>query len=333
MLVRLEPGKLDWKAELGYARGNLAQLALKEGLLEEAVGERIADQRAKASLAAVDPTNNNRREDLAAADAALGDILLASGAIDSAYTFARSGIDGVEALLAVDPTSTDWLQMAGDFGTKLARIERMRGHFAEAARLDEAAIARLRLLTGKDASIVLWQRKLAQAVAERARLRLAQQRARDARDDALSADSIAAHSVRETTGDRAAKLLMAEMQALVGATAAANHDADAAQRAWSRAESLLAETAQTPREPAAIDTLVRTRLALGRIEESREDVERLSSMGYAQPDYVAAVREAGIEYPEHGELLARIAAALGRNANVDDSGHGDDAARSDPKRS
>jgi hypothetical protein len=332
-LTRLDPDKLDWKAELGYAHGNLAQLALKEGRLEEAVVERIADQRAKASLAAVDPTNNNRREDLAAADAALGEILLASGAIEDAHAFAQSGLDGAEALLAVDPTSTDWLQMAGDAGTRLARIQRMRGQLAEAARLDEAAIARLRLLSGKDASNVVWQRKLAQAEAEHARLLLAQARVRDARDEAFAADAIVARSVKETSEDHAATLLLADMQVLVGDIAAASGEAEAARHAWSRAEGMLAESTQTLREPGALDTLVRARLALGDADRSRDDVQRLAAMGYAQPDYVAAVRGAGVEYAENGELLARIAAALGRNANVKTSERGANVARDEPNRS
>lgn len=332
-LTRLEPDKLDWKAELGYAHGNLAQLALKEGRLEDAVVERIADQRAKASLAAVDPTNNNRREDLAAANAALGEILLASGAIDDAYAFVAAGLDGAEALLAVDPTSTDWLLMAGDYGTKLARVERMRGHLASAVRLDEAAMARLRVLTGKDASNVVWQRKLAQAEAEHARLLLAQARIREARDEALAADAIVARSVKETSEDHAATLLMAEMQVLVGDAAAVSHDTDAARRAWSRADSILAESTRALREPGALDTLVRARLALGRIDESRDDVQRLSAMGYAQPDYVAALRGAGVDYAENNELLARIAAALGRDANVKSPERGAVAARDEPNRS
>lgn len=331
-LTRLEPDKLDWKAELGYAHGNLAQLALKEGRLEDAVVERIADQRAKASLATVDPTNNNRREDLAAADAALGEILLASGAIDDAHAFATAGLDGAEALLAVDPTSTDWLQMAGDYGTKLARIERMRGHLADAARLGDAAIVRLRGLSGKDASNVVWQRKLAQANAEHARLLLAQGRIREARDEALAADAIVARSVKEASEDHAATLLMAEMQVLAGDVAAASHDSDTARLAWSRADAILAES-KALREPGALDTLVRARLALARIDESRDDVQRLAAMGYAQPDYVAALRGAGVDYAENVELLARIAAALGRNANVKIPERGAVAVRDEPNRS
>jgi tetratricopeptide (TPR) repeat protein len=332
-LTRLEPGKLDWKAELGYAHGNLAQLALKEGRLEEAVVERIADQRAKASLAAVDPTNNNRREDLAAADSALGEILLAGGALDDAYAFAHSGLAGAEALLAVDPTSTDWLQMAGDSATKLARIERMRGHSAEAARLGEAAVNRLRLLSGKDPSNVVWQRKLAQALAEHARLLIAQRRVREARDEALAADAIAVQSAKEAGDDHAATLLTAEMQLLVGDAAAASGERDAAERAWSRAESILAGGSRALREPGALDTLVRARLALGRTEASRDDVQQLAAMGYAQPDYVAALRRTGIDPAGNGELLARIAAALGRDANPKNPARDESAAQIDPNRS
>jgi tetratricopeptide (TPR) repeat protein len=332
-LTRLEPDKLDWKAELGYAHGNLAQLALKEGRLEDAVVERIADERAKASLAAVDPTNNNRREDLAAADAALGEILLASGALEDAYAFAQSGAAGVEGLLAVDPTSTDWLQMAGDCGIRLARIERMRGHLAEAARLGEAATARLRGLTTKDASNVVWQRKLAQAEAEHARLLLAQRRVREARDEAHAADAIVARSVKEASEDHAATLLMAELQLLVGDAAKADGDDEAARRAWSRAESILAEGTHVLREPGVLDTLVRARLALGRANESREDMQRLATMGYAEPDYVAALRAAGIDYAGNSELLARIAAALGRSTNVKSPAHGVSVARGEPNRS
>jgi tetratricopeptide (TPR) repeat protein len=332
-LTRLEPGKLDWKAELGYAHGNLAQLALKEGRLEEAVVERIADQRAKASLAAVDPTNNNRREDLAAADSALGEILLAGGALDDAYAFAHSGLAGAEALLAVDPTSTDWLQMAGDSATKLARIERMRGHSAEAARLGEAAVNRLRLLSGKDPSNVVWQRKLAQALAEHARLLIAQRRVREARDEALAADAIAVQSAKEAGDDHAATLLTAEMQLLVGDVAAASGERDAAERAWSRAESILAGGSRALREPGALDTLVRARLALGRTEASRDDVQQLAAMGYAQPDYVAALRRTGIDPAGNGELLARIAAALGRDANPKNPARDESAAQIEPNRS
>jgi hypothetical protein len=45
------------------------------------------------------------------------------------------------------------------------------------------------------------------------------------------------------------------------------------------------------------------------------------------------VRAAGVDYTENGELLARIAAALGRDANVKTSERGASVARAEPKRS
>src|SRR6185312_4808790 len=78
-LSRREPEKLEWRTELGYAHNNLAQLAAKEGNLEEAVREYIADREIKANLFQIDPTNNQRREDLVASEAFLGRVLYLCG--------------------------------------------------------------------------------------------------------------------------------------------------------------------------------------------------------------------------------------------------------------
>ena len=324
-LSRLEPDKLDWKAELGYAHGNLGQLALKEGRLAEAISERIADQRVKANLARVDPTNNNRREDLAAADAVLGDILLSAGAIDDAFRFMRMGLDGAEALLAIDPSSTDWLEKAGEFSAKLAQIERSRGRLAEAARLGDTAVVRLRALANKDAVNVVWQRKLAQAQSERARLLLAEGRLREAATEAASAESIAAQWIKRDDGDRAVTLLRAQIQLLVGDVAAAGNQLDSARRAWGRASDLLRVGARETSEPAVIDASVRADLRAGLVDASRNDVDRLWAMGYAQPDFVETARAAGVAYPENREMRSRIAAALDDGSRAEPAGSNDDA--------
>ncbi|HEY6894769.1 MAG TPA: hypothetical protein VI258_11415, partial [Rhodanobacteraceae bacterium] len=106
-------------------------------------------------------------------------------------------------------------------------------------------------------------------------------------------------------------------------------------------ERLVARLAQTLlrqqqacvlREPGALDALVRARLALGHGDASRDDEQRLAAMGYAQPDYVAAIRAANIDYTGNSEFLARIAVALGRTTNTKSPAQGESIARDEPHR-
>lgn len=306
-LSRREPDKLDWKTELGYAHNNLAQLALKEGALDEAVQEYMADRQIKANLHALDPGNNGRREDLVASEAFLGHILHLCGEPEAAQTHLRAAMDGIEALLAIDPNATDWIEKAGNYGWMSGQVARARGDMDEAARRDTAAVSRLRQLVAKDPGNVGWQRKFAQAGVENARRLLVQRQLAAAKDAANAANGAAVHAREGAPEDTGGELVVAQVQLVRGDIAAAAGDADAAQTSWSAAVNTARPRAASSRDPAVLDVWSGGLIRLGKASEAAPALAIMSRAGYREPDFMALVTKAGLPYPIDGSVTRRIA--------------------------
>lgn len=323
-----EGDKLSWKAELGYAHNNLGQLAYKEGHLDEAIREYGADRRIKASLATLEP-NNARREELLISNAILGKSLLATGETTLAERYLRAAVDESERLLGIDATVTSWQEDAGYYSMMLATLARARGNFDDASHYGDLAIARLRDLARQDPQNVLWARELAEARVEGARRLLALKRYREADDLARAADAGFRPLVKDDANDRTHALVLARIDVIAGDLAEAQGDADAAQRAWTRADVTTRELARTSRDPAWLDTRAGILLRLRDIETARPVLDQLVAMGYRHPDTVATASARGALFEPDVEAGRRLSAAL---ATLADSDREESAAASSARR-
>ncbi|HKE48589.1 MAG TPA: TIR domain-containing protein [Rhodanobacteraceae bacterium] len=303
-LSRREPDTLGWKTELGYAHNNLAQLALKEGKLEEAVREYVADRDIKVKLFELDPSNNARREDLVAAEAFLGRALYLCGETPAAATHLRAAMKGIEALLRIDPESTDWLDKAGSYGWMMGQVSRALGDGADAERRDEQAIARLGQLVRKDATNVGWQRKLAQAHLENARRLLALAQSPVAGEALGAAKQALDRALAGAADDLTNQLVGAQLQLALGDVADAGGDAAKARAAWSAAGFAMKAPSQ---DPAALHVAIGARLRLGEDAEAVASARQLAATGYREADFIAMLARHGVEVPEASPVRERIA--------------------------
>jgi len=316
-LSRRQPEKLEWKTEVGYAHNNLAQLASKEGRLEDAVREYIADREIKANLFELDPTNNALREGLVASEAFLGRVLHLCGESSAAATHLRAAMDGIEALLLIDPNSTDWLDKAGSYGWMLGQVARVGGDMADAEKRDVTAVARLTQLVRKDGANVGWQRKLAQAQIENAKRLLANSQFAPARDAAASANEAIAHAMSGAPDDVTSQLVSTQALLVRGDIAMAAGDAAKAQDDWMAAKAAIGDTAVASKDPLVLDAWIGVRLRLGETANAGAEAIALAGTGYRDADFVATLEKYGIAPLPIGTVTSRIAELAGDPAATD----------------
>jgi len=308
-LSRRQPNVSSWRAELGYAHNNLAQLAMKNGDLESATREYIADLEIKRNLYELDPANNARREDLVASEAFLGQVLLACGENAAAKLHLDAAMDGIEALLRIDPNSTDWLDKAGSYGWMHGQAARVLRDRTAAEKSDAASIARLTLLVAKDSANVGWQRKLAQAQLENA-WRLFQLGQLKPAADAVEAAEGALAKAKGDGGDIATQLVDAHLALIMGDIADAKHDAAGASSRWDRA-ARASRSAEASKDPSAEAAWIRSRLRQGSVDGIGNAAQALANSGYRHADLIADLERFGIDVPAASPTSERIAQLAG----------------------
>jgi tetratricopeptide (TPR) repeat protein len=279
------------------------------------VREYIVDRDIKTNLFRLDPANNERREDLAASEAALGKTLYQCGETKAAEKHLRSAMESLETLLQVDPQSTDWLDEAGNYGSMLAEVLRALGNQREAEELDKAAISRLTGLVRKDGGNVGWQRKLALAYAEDARRALQGDQV-VAANDSIRAAAAALRMAGSQEG-LANQLAQAQIQLAAGDIAEAAGDSAKAHAAWTSARDAIASPATNSKDPALLDAWIGIRLRLEESLDVNVEAQTLIGRGYRNPDFIAAMEKYGISIPVRDAPSERIAQLANQPANVE----------------
>jgi len=307
-LSRREPEKLQWKAELGYAHRNLGRIALAEGALADSIREVVADRRIKTSIAVLDAANNERREDLAASNAALGDLLHLAGELDLAQAYLKQAVDESEALVAIDEAGTDWQLEAARYGWMWARVARSRGDVVEASRRATQSATRLDALLAKDPKNVEWQREQLKASLEATRCLLAQQHPDAARRAVHSVTALMTQL--RAADDREGALLAAQADVVAGDVAAASGDSEGARAAWSSAMRAARTLANGSRDPATLDVLVTASLRNGEAQTVEPTVAALARTGYRQADFLASLGRAGVSYEPDAAIREQIESML-----------------------
>jgi serine/threonine-protein kinase len=278
-------------------RADLANSLNKLGVLLQSGGDFAAARRAfeedtsiRRSLAAVRLDDSRRANRLQASLAYLGALQLTTGDVEGAVASDREELSIGARLAARDEQNLDWQRGRAVAQIRLADALGARGENDEAARLLDDAVRTLTALTTKDARPA-WQRDLASAMHEVARLEMRRGDFAHAAEHGARAVTLAAAARAKQASDMyAVRILCGSLADLA--------DLDERQgrlpEARAERERILSLVATSPyeRDPRIADSVSRALAGLGRANEALALVARLQSSGYRYPEFAARWRSA-----------------------------------------
>lgn len=159
-LVKLDPGRAEWRVEVGYARSNLGTLQFERGKAAEALAAfQGASSVFQAELARA-PKDKTRISDAANNQAWIADSLLRLGRTRDAFVERGRAASLLAQASAADPS--DKRLAVKDVATQLAlaRLEIDLGRIAEAQARSDANMRRLRVLAALDPTNARWREYL-----------------------------------------------------------------------------------------------------------------------------------------------------------------------------
>lgn len=323
-LVRLDPGRADWRLEVAYAKSNLGTLLLEQGRAEEALTTFRAALIAFEAERARAPNDQDRLVDAVDAHAWVADSLVKLGRLREAYA-EREGAANLLAQASARAASDKPLaarSLAAQLA--LARLELDLGGIARGAARSAQALSGLRELVALDPTNARWREYL--LIGQMDAVDFAAWSDRGAEAHAVHAQAVATLAGLRT-GDEA-KTWRVDLDGRLDAQAVtlALLGGDPV-RARGRALALLDRLDRTPgpRETAAeraalygaahlaagqpaeailalsprrrslssisLDILARAYLARGQRDQARAIVQDLRKQGYAHPAFLAFWRE------------------------------------------
>ncbi len=293
---RLLPERPAVAFELADAYGWIAKVASAAGEFREAID---AQEQRLAVLRAMPGAENDRRARRNGANAhyELAELRFAAGDTAGALADAKRAVEEADALVALDKANLFWLSEACFNRIRLGGIQVALGATAEArSSLDQASRGTARLLAS-DATALNWHVNLDGAL----QLLAARLAAPDARRS--MADDLARYLARVAAFERGGKqltavqkLIVAEVEVVMGELLSGLGRTDAAREAWQSAADRLRPVAANE-NLSAMTLLAQALLRLGRRDEARAIAARIESTNYRHPAYAVVVdelaREAG----------------------------------------
>jgi tetratricopeptide (TPR) repeat protein len=270
-----DPGNKDYRKGVAEALAWLADAQKAAGHLDEAIASRQRDIAILDGLLAASP-NVDYRQRLIPAHRALGNLYAERGQAKLASEQFRAAIAHGEALIAVEPNNTQWLE----YGLK-ARFDLAR-QLLDENQPDEAAIQTrlgcqtVRNLLARDSRNGSWRQGLATCLEQQSRLSLRTGQKPAALAFAQQSLDIASsvHSGDAVTD----AFIRARAYRLVGDTQRELGNADAARSAWSSAFAAL--PVGVAEQPTEIADRIAILKRIGRAAEAQQLARKLSSMGY-----------------------------------------------------
>jgi tetratricopeptide (TPR) repeat protein len=290
LLATREPGSVRRRADLADAQDSLGKIALEQGQLAQAIVAYRDVHRIKSELLSRSPDDRDAVERLLISNAILGRTLALCGAEVEATQHVREAVGAARDLVAFDAKQADWRFWLGKYGLQLGSIARGAGRLQEAAGHDVEGVRVLSELVATDESNSSWQRELASAQVESARLRLA------LGETALAEQLLEvafATLVRESEAgrqDRNLRLLEAQAHIVRGQLAAHRNEGAVAREHWIQARDAIANEVRIGANPNFLATWVSAVLLLGEADDARPAIDQLVAMGYHTPDFAAVLR-------------------------------------------
>ena len=282
-MIALDPNNLDLQSRLADAHSWLGEFAERQGDLDEAMKQYETQAMLDERLAESDPGTVGRRFDE-------GNALMFEVYTDMAtgrFSAAGSPIGRARALyddlVAHDASNLRWRLAALNLRLVEAMLARRSGDLEGAARLVDDALPQLESLSATEPSDRSISLRVAFAWRLRAQLQ-SQSSAQAASEAAMHAVSIGEMLVRD---GRAADVDVAECATayvVSGDISSSQADGDEARRDWLRAAELLAPRTARGCDWRLLDPAARAAARLGRSDEARAIIRRLSLIGYVPLD-------------------------------------------------
>jgi tetratricopeptide (TPR) repeat protein len=282
-MIALDPNNLDLQSRLADAHSWLGEFAERQGDLAEAMKQYETQAMLDERLAESDPGTVGRRFDQGNAlmfevntDMATGRFSAAGSPIGRARVL-------YDDLVAHDASNLRWRLAALNLRLVEAMLARRSGDLEGATRLVDDALPQLESLSASEPSDRSVSLRVAFAWRLRAQLQ-SQSSAQAAAEAAMHAVSIGEMLVRD---GRAADVDVAECATayvVSGDISSSQADSDEARRDWLRAAELLAPRTARGCDWRLLDPAARAAARLGRSDEARAIIRRLSLIGYVPLD-------------------------------------------------
>ena len=314
LLAAREPHDLDQQSNVAWGWNALGKLAVESGELGRALTDYLAEHRIKAKLASASPQNHVAQEDLMRSNAMLGRTLGWCGETAADLRYTQQALMQGKALLAFEPADTGWLWAYAIYNQQAGGLLRQLGRLDDAAAADTLAVQTLAALLKKDPISSDFQHYLSQAQLEDTRLLLAKGDTATAETSALTAQANIKTLRAKAPDNRDMLLLDAQASLLLGTIAAQHHDNAAAHRDWTQARDLLQPVLSKGDDPNVLAANVEALLRLDQVDAAKPVIEKLNTMGYRTPDFVALLAAMHIPYPINTAFQQRIAAVVDSDA-------------------
>jgi tetratricopeptide (TPR) repeat protein len=287
-LAAADPGNTDYRKSVINILAWLADAHEYSGALEQALGERERQLRLLSDLERVDPRDTDIKRHAITTHRAIGRLLASRGNVAGGIKESLAGVAISDALFAIEPDNTEWLQASARGRYELADLQLAAGQTADAAATTRSECDIVDRLLERDRTVADWKSDLRAGCFEmRSRVALAQGSAEESFN--LAKQSLTAARLSPNMTQRGVLSFWA--LAVGGNATAATGRRDEARKWWSAALQSLPNTIELrPREQGAIAAL---KLRLGDRGGSQQLTSSLAAMGYRHPAYVAAIRTAG----------------------------------------
>ena len=314
LLASRQPGDVQRQADLADAHDSLGKIALEQGQLAQAILDYRDVHRIKSELASRSPDDRDALERLLISNGILGRTLALCGAEVEASKHVSEAVGAARNLVAFDAKQADWRFWLGKYGLQLGSIARGAGRLQEAADRDGEALRVLSALVATDPTNSAWQRELAGAQVESARLRLALGETASAGQLLAAAFATLAREDEAGRADRNLRLLEAQAHIVRGQLAMRRNEAAVAHEHWIQARAAIANDVSVGANPNFLAAWASALLLLGEADAARPAIDQLVAMGYHTPDFatvLAATNAVHLATPperrcRNGESVARV---------------------------
>jgi tetratricopeptide (TPR) repeat protein len=275
-LASFDPKNAEYQSALSNMLGWIADTQSALGRLDLAIAARQRQISFLEQRIAGAKTDVSVERPLIPAHEGLGIILTAQGKTDEGIAQYRLAVAQANSLLAIEPTNSEWRDLAANAQFQLAKSLLAVGRSAEAAQNTAAGCAVANALHARDHSVARWRILQTMCFDMRARLALAS----GARDQALDLAQRELNVARsQDSGDAIQdKYVVAGAYRLMGDVRQRMGDRAGASQAWSDG------LAQLPRgvaeRPFEMNEHAQLLLRLGRTAEARPLTDRLNAIGY-----------------------------------------------------